>query len=58
MDTQQKGCKVEIDTNDEKVTVLQKKSMYKKDLPFEVWLSPPSFLAALVALYESIASVG
>ena len=24
MDTQQKGCKVEIDTNDEKVTVLQK----------------------------------
>ena len=32
MDTQQKGCKVEIDTNDEKVTVLQKKSMYNVHL--------------------------
>ena len=28
MDAQKKGCKVEIDMNDEKVTVLQKKSTY------------------------------
>ena len=39
MDTQQKGCKVEIDTNDEKVTVLQKKSMYNVQCAFDTFIS-------------------
>ena len=39
MDTQQKGCKVEIDTKYEKVTVLQKKSMYNVQCAFDTFIS-------------------